>query len=75
MVANLDDFNCDDLSCLPSGKVAIFLVATYGEGEATDNAIAFEKYLASQTTKAAAADYRPESTLRYAAFGLGNSSY
>lgn len=71
LVADLDDYDCDGILSLPANKAAVFLLATYGEGEATDNAVAFNgsiKTLLRRTPEAM-------STLHYAGFGLGNSSY
>lgn len=71
IVADLDDFDFDDLLSLSETSVLVFLLATYGEGEPTDNAISFDRYYAALRTKAdAKAD-----NLRYSSFGLGNSSY
>ncbi|XP_044311990.1 S-adenosyl-L-methionine-dependent tRNA 4-demethylwyosine synthase TYW1 isoform X1 [Varanus komodoensis] len=57
-----------------SKSVCVFLVATYTEGKPTENAAWFCKWL-----EEAACDFRVGQTylkgLRYAAFGLGNSSY
>lgn len=71
LVADLDDYDYDDLLALPADRAAVFLLATYGEGEATDNAVAFNRYLQTLSDSAA----RTGSTLQYAGFGLGNSSY
>lgn len=71
LVADLDEYDYDDLLSLPSNMAAVFLLATYGEGEATYNAVAFNRYLRTLSTPAA----RTGSTLCYAEFGLGNSSY
>lgn len=52
---------------MPSNKPAIFLMSTYGEGDPSDNAVRFCNWL-----------NRSNSTLenlKYAAFGLGNSTY
>jgi NADPH-ferrihemoprotein reductase len=70
LVADLDDFEYEDLASLRSDQIAIFVLATYGEGEPTDNAIAFKQFL--KTTESQA---KSLSHLRYAAFGLGSSSY
>jgi NADPH-ferrihemoprotein reductase len=51
--------------------IAVFLLATYGEGEPTDNCIVFNRFCAAAETKRGADD----TTLRYAIFGLGNSCY
>lgn len=71
MVADLDDYDYDDLLDLARDKVAIFFLATYGEGEPTDNAVSFNQFLSKHTT------YKESSstTLCYTGFGLGNSSY
>jgi NADPH-ferrihemoprotein reductase len=75
MVADLDDFDYDDLRSMAPATIALFFLATYGEGEATDNAIAFDRYCQSETLQSASTGANTLSTLRYAAFGLGNSSY
>ena len=73
MVADLDDFDFDDLNALETEQLAIFVLATYGEGEPTDNAISFNNFLANLP------DGTPAkcslSQFHYVAFGLGNSSY
>lgn len=49
---------------------AFFLVATYGEGEPTDNAVKFYNWLKSE-------DRTNEclNKLKFSVFGLGNSQY
>ena len=48
MAADLDDYDFSDLASMQSDKLVIFLLATYGEGEPTDNAIAFDSFLKTQ---------------------------
>ncbi|KAH7252835.1 hypothetical protein BKA59DRAFT_492640 [Fusarium tricinctum] len=73
MVANLEDYDYENLDQLPSDKVAIFILASYGEGEPTDIAADFYSFISngnpsfSQGTSLA--------QLHYTAFGLGNKSY
>lgn len=69
VVADLDDYDFVDLPKLSQQHLIIFVLATYGEGEPTDNAIAFRNFISS--------DLSPVdlSCLRYCAFGLGSSSY
>ena len=66
---DLEEFNPETLS---KTKLAIFLMATYGEGEPTDNAINFNKWMKNE-------DNEVESTyltkLNYTVFGLGNRQY
>ncbi|NXN69064.1 TYW1 synthase, partial [Himantopus himantopus] len=75
-VINMADYDPDD--CLPeetaSRNVCVFLVATYTDGQPTESAAWFCKWLGE-----AANDFRFGKTylkgLRYAVFGLGNSVY
>lgn len=64
MSVDLEDFNEDDLL---SAQLAIFLMATYGEGEPTDNATAFYKWLQSADANL--------NSLSFSVFGLGNKQY
>ena len=70
-MADLDDYDYDDLSTLDDG-LAVFILATYGEGEPTDNAIPFSKFLSFMES---GPKHSSPMQLRYAAFGLGSSSY
>jgi len=47
--------------------ISVFLMATYGEGEPTDNALQFHEFIKNEETDL--------SGLNYAVFGLGNSTY
>ncbi|NXI36903.1 TYW1 synthase, partial [Galbula dea] len=75
-VISLGDYDPDD--CLSeettSRNICVFLVATYTEGQPTESAAWFCKWL-----EEAANDFRYGKTylrgLRYAVFGLGNSVY
>jgi NADPH-ferrihemoprotein reductase len=53
---------------LIAGGVAIFVVATYGEGDPTDDAIDFTQWLRSPSTPKLP-------NLKFAVFGLGNRQY
>lgn len=70
-VADLEDYDFDNLASLPRNKVAVFVLATYGEGEPTDNAASFYEFLTSPSPDS------PKSleNLSYVAFGLGNKTY
>jgi NADPH-ferrihemoprotein reductase len=76
VVADLDDFDYSDLKTLGSDRLVIFILATYGEGAPTDNAIDFDQFLKTMP-KFAKREGLNEGTfhLQYAIFGLGNSSY
>ncbi|KAF4303301.1 Flavodoxin [Botryosphaeria dothidea] len=78
MVADLEDYDFENLDTLPDDKVAIFVLATYGEGEPTDNAVEFYEFVTSEDSSysegATPAD-QPLKNLKYVAFGLGNNTY
>ncbi|GFU19605.1 NADPH--cytochrome P450 reductase, partial [Nephila pilipes] len=69
MVADPEDYDMEDLSKVAEieNSLAIFCVATYGEGDPTDNAQEFHQWL-----QAGDADL---SGLNFAVFGLGNKTY
>lgn len=69
IVADLDDYDYDDLLHLSDKFTVVFVLATYGEGEPTDNTVTFNRFMEERPKQHCA------STLHYAAFGLGNSSY
>ncbi|GAB4821850.1 hypothetical protein N2152v2_008896 [Parachlorella kessleri] len=58
---------------LPKERLALFLMATYGDGEPTDSATGFMDWLASCAQSAAAEEQFKG--LHYGVFGLGNRQY
>lgn len=64
---DLDNFEPESLA---DEKTVVFLMATYGDGEPTDNAKSFMEWLADSSRSA----NELENT-HYAVFGLGNRSY
>lgn len=78
MTADLEEFDYDNLDTFPDDKVAMFVLATYGEGEPTDNAVEFYEFVSSDDvafSEGASIDEKPLSNLKYVAFGLGNNTY
>lgn len=78
MVADLEEYDFENLDSFPEDKLAIFVLATYGEGEPTDNAVEFYEFLGSEDVSFAeggGVDDQPLSKLNYVAFGLGNNTY
>ena len=78
MVADLEEFDYDNLDTFPEDKVAFFVLATYGEGEPTDNAVDFYEFFSGEDvsfSQGGGLDDRPLSSLKYVAFGLGNNTY
>ena len=67
-VKDLEDYDCDELS---AEKFAVFLMATFGEGEPTDNAASFYEWLCSDA-RAVESEVKG---VRFAVFALGNRQY
>ncbi|KAL9126447.1 MAG: hypothetical protein Q9217_004503 [Psora testacea] len=78
MVADLEDYDYDNLDAFPADKLAFFVLATYGEGEPTDNAVDFYEFVTGQDTSfsnGGGLEDRPLENLKFVAFGLGNNTY
>ncbi|KAL5115113.1 hypothetical protein ACEQ8H_007028 [Pleosporales sp. CAS-2024a] len=78
MVADLEEYDFDNLDTFPEDKLAFFVLATYGEGEPTDNAVEFYEFIGDDNisfSEGGGADDKPLSKLHYVAFGLGNNTY
>ena len=65
---DMEDYEPDELR--EEDAPVVFLMATHGEGEPTDNALAFYKYLNEPEREA-----DELASLRFAAFALGNTQY
>lgn len=78
MLADLEDYDYEILDKFPHDHVAFFVLATYGEGEPTDNAAEFYNFISSEDVtfeSGATAIDKPLSSMKYVAFGLGNNTY
>ncbi|RPB04253.1 hypothetical protein L873DRAFT_1667554 [Choiromyces venosus 120613-1] len=73
MIANLEEFDYENLDTLPEDKVAVFVMATYGEGEPTDNAVDFYEFIMGDDVNFTEGDRL--SNLKFVGFGLGNNTY
>ena len=72
-MVDLDDF---EPNMMKSVKRAIFLMATYGEGEPTDNATRFYKWIMPQKDEMeSAAEDGDLNNMEFCVFGLGNRQY
>ncbi|ONH71555.1 hypothetical protein CAS74_004827 [Pichia kudriavzevii] len=71
MTADLADVSFENFENIqkeiPDFKLAAFFMATYGEGEPTDNAVEFFDYLENECENL--------DSLKFVCFGLGNSTY
>ncbi|KAL4223899.1 hypothetical protein ACF0H5_017362 [Mactra antiquata] len=69
MVADLEECEMEDLARLTEleNGLAIFCMATYGEGDPTDNAQEFYEWLQAGDVEVTG--------IKYAVFGLGNKTY
>ncbi len=74
LVLDLEEHEFDKLDALPSDCLAVFVMATYGEGEPTDNAVSFMEYLSEEGQTFSQGGERLEN-LNYVVFGLGNRTY
>ncbi|EFP83061.1 NADPH-ferrihemoprotein reductase [Puccinia graminis f. sp. tritici CRL 75-36-700-3] len=70
LVADPDEYDFDCLEKLRADQLAIFVLATYGEGEPTDNAVNMLEQLKEQQTEGNQLDH-----LNYVVFALGNRTY
>ena len=78
MVADIEDYDYDNMDTFPEDKVAVFILATYGEGEPTDNAVDFYEFFKGEDisfSEGGTIEDKPLSHLKFIAFGLGNNTY
>jgi NADPH-ferrihemoprotein reductase len=78
MTADLEEYDYENLDQFPDDGLAIFVLATYGEGEPTDNAVEFYEFIGSDDvnfSEKGGMDSEPLGGLKYVAFGLGNNTY
>ncbi|EGG07344.1 uncharacterized protein MELLADRAFT_77606 [Melampsora larici-populina 98AG31] len=70
LVADPDDYDFDTLDQMTEDQLAVFVMATYGEGEPTDNAVNMLEFL-----KTTPKDQLDLSKLKFVVFALGNRTY
>lgn len=78
MVADLEDYDYENLDTFPEDRLAVFVLATYGEGEPTDNAVDFYEFITGQDasfSNGGGVQDKPLTNLKYVTFGLGNNTY
>lgn len=74
LVCDPEEYDFDNLDQLPEDCAAIFVVATYGEGEPTDNAVTLMQNIEDESFTFSNGE-RSMNGLKYVVFGLGNRTY
>ncbi|TKY86501.1 hypothetical protein EX895_004650 [Sporisorium graminicola] len=74
LVLDPEEYEFDKLDQMPEDTVAVFVMATYGEGEPTDNAVGLMEFIEAETPEFSNGSERLEN-LNYVIFGLGNRTY
>ncbi|KAI9740603.1 MAG: NADPH-cytochrome P450 reductase [Cirrosporium novae-zelandiae] len=74
LVCDPQEYDFNVLDRIPSDALVVFIVATYGEGDPTDNAIGLLDFLKADTLDLSNGG-NSLSNLHYAVFGLGNRTY
>ncbi|VZI19821.1 unnamed protein product [Fusarium fujikuroi] len=77
IVAEIDDYTYQNLHKLPENTIVFFILASYGDGEPTDNSEQFYNFLTDEDDDGPFDRLREHGlqNLSYSAFGLGNRSY
>ncbi|CAG8778526.1 6310_t:CDS:2 [Gigaspora margarita] len=78
MTVDVEDCDMTLLDKFPEDCLAFFLMATYGEGEPTDDAVEFWELINSDNpefSEGMPIEEKPLSKLRYVVFALGNKTY
>lgn len=75
LLADPSEFDFDNLDQVPSSKAVIFVLATAGEGDPTENATEFFNFVTAKSAEFSQYQSPALGNLRFAAFGLGNTTY
>ncbi|KAG0169120.1 NADPH-cytochrome P450 reductase [Apophysomyces sp. BC1034] len=77
MTADIELYDLSYLDTVPEDCLVFFVMATYGEGEPTDNAVDFWDLLTDESPQFSEmeSEDKPLKDLRYIVFGLGNKTY
>ncbi|KAI5479383.1 hypothetical protein MNV49_003717 [Pseudohyphozyma bogoriensis] len=73
LVCDPEDYDFDNLDAVPEDCLVVFCMATYGEGEPTDNAVALMDFL--KEDEPSFSNGGGLENLHYVVFALGNSTY
>ncbi|CEP08857.1 hypothetical protein [Parasitella parasitica] len=77
MAADIELYDMSYLDTVPEDFMVFFVMATYGEGEPTDNAVDFWDLISEEQPQFSENEDEeaPLKNVRYVAFGLGNKTY
>lgn len=74
LVCDPEEYDFENLDQLPEDCVAFFVMATYGEGEPTDNAVQLMQNIEDDSFEFSNGSHRLDG-LKYVVFSLGNRTY
>lgn len=74
LVCDPEEYDFENLNELPSDCAVFFVMATYGEGEPTDNAVLLMQNLQDDSFEFTGGDRKLDG-LKYVVFSLGNKTY
>ena len=74
LVCDPEEYDFDNLDQIPEDCAVFFVMATYGEGEPTDNAVQLMQNLQDQSFEFSNGEHKLEG-LKYVIFSLGNKTY
>ena len=74
LVCDPEEFEFENLDAIPEDCAVVFVMATYGEGEPTDNAVQLMQNLEDADFAFSKGEHRLDG-LKYVVFGLGNRTY
>ena len=74
LVCDPEEYEFENLDAIPEDCAVVFVMATYGEGEPTDNAVQLMQNLEDSDFSFSKGEHRLDG-LKYVVFGLGNRTY
>jgi NADPH-ferrihemoprotein reductase len=74
LVCDPEEYDFENLDQLPEDCAAFFVMATYGEGEPTDNAVQIMQNFQDEAFEFSSGQRKLDG-LKYVVFGLGNKTY
>ncbi|KZT40655.1 riboflavin synthase domain-like protein [Sistotremastrum suecicum HHB10207 ss-3] len=74
LVCDPEEYDFENLDQIPEDSAAVFVMATYGEGEPTDNAVQLMQNLEDDSFAFSNGEHKLDG-LKYIVFGLGNKTY